>query len=79
MIAKDKFGTDVTIGDNICFVINLRKDTKPIVKAKVSDIIPFGSNYMAVCDYCECADTEWAKRENKLPEKIIISRAVKCY
>ena len=79
MQAKDKFGTPLNIGDNICFTLNMRKDTKPMVKAKNTDIKPFGEGYQCSCEYIESDDVAWARLEKKLPARVSADRVVKCY
>ena len=78
-MAKDKFGTEICVGDTICFTLNMRKDQKPIVRATIKEIVPFGYDLMAVCDYLNSSDVEWARKENKLPSKVSTHRVVKCY
>ena len=78
-MARDKFGTEICVGDTICFTLDMRKDQKPIVRATIKDIVPFGYDFMAVCEYLNSFDVEWAKKEGKLPNKVSVKRVVKCY
>lgn len=82
----DKFGTELRVGDNICFTVSMRIDEKPIVKAKISEI-RFGKNQNCNGEYSDwllfeaidSPDADWAKREGKLPGKVSPKRVVKCY
>lgn len=76
---KDKFGIEVNVDDTICFTLNLRKDYKPIVKAVISEVLPYGDSFMVVCDYIENGDVAQARREKKLPQMVSVERVVKCY
>lgn len=76
---KDKFGIEVNVDDTICFTLNLRKDYKPIVKAVISGVLPYGNSFMVVCEYIENEDVARARKENKLPQMVSVERVVKCY
>ena len=82
----DLFGLELNVGDTVCFTLSMRKDEKPIVKGKISEICygknpnEWGSYYdFIVIDYVQTDITEWAKREKKLPGKVLSTRVVKCY
>ena len=80
---KDKFGNELKIGDNVCFTISMRKDQKPIVRAKIAGFI-YGNNdgcndYAVLGDYTEEHDSKWAANEKKLISKVVTHRVVKCY
>lgn len=76
----DKFGTEVKVGDRVCFSLSMRKDQKPIVRATVTDILRYNDDYdWIVVEYLDSSDVDWARRENKLPGKVINYRTVKCY
>jgi len=76
----DKFGTEVKIGDRVCFSLSMRKDQKPIVRATVTDILHYNDDYdWIVVEYLDSSDIDWARREKKLPGKVINYRTVKCY
>jgi hypothetical protein len=87
----DKFGTELKVGDTVCFTLSMRKDIKPIVRAKVTGVLADNpvkramglngspiQNYVSV-EYIDSQDVEWARSENKLIQKVISSRVVKCY
>lgn len=78
---KDMYGIEINVGDNVCFTLSMRKDTKPIVKAKVTGLIhgkTAGSNYLQI-EYVESHTVAWARLENKLLKKVSCDRVVKCY
>lgn len=85
-VITDKFGTELNVGDNVCFTLNMRKDTKPIVKARICEIIigkkanPDGvyTDWIVV-DYYDCLEVRWGALEKKLPKKVFPERVVKCY
>ena len=82
----DLFGLELNVGDKVCFTLSMRKDEKPLVKGKITEIkygkTPndwCGYNDYIVVDYVQTATTEWAEREKKLPGKVLSTRVVKCY
>jgi hypothetical protein len=82
----DKFGLELNAGDNVCFTLSMRKDSKPIVKAKVCEVkAGTKPNYdgvftdWVVVEYYDSPEAEWGKREGKLPKKVTPDRVVKCY
>jgi hypothetical protein len=85
-IITDKFGTELRVGDTVCFTISMRVDNKPLVRATISEI-RYGKNQnlygeytdWLLCDFTDCPEVQWAKREDKLPGKISPKRVVKCY
>lgn len=76
-------GNELAVGDTICFTINMRKDQKPLVRAKVIELVcgktQDGNNDWAVVDYIDSPAVEWGRHEKKLPKKIVAYRVVKCY
>ena len=82
----DAFGLPINIGDTICFTLSMRKDQKPIVKAKVADIC-YGKKAdeqgiywdWIIPEYIDSHDVDWARMEKKLVGKVAPSRVVKCY
>lgn len=84
---KDMFGNELKKGDNICFTFSMRKDEKPIVKAKIGGFI-YGkvcndsgqyTDWIIIDHYIETGTVEQARREKKLVQKVSPGRVVKCY
>lgn len=91
-VVTDMFGTELKKGDKVCFSLNLRKDNKPLVKAVIGDFVysktPNGcgiySDWIAIDHYENMPEErtyilELARREDKLVEKVMASRVIKCY
>ena len=86
-VIKDMFGKELKVGDSICFTLSIRKDQKPIVKARIGDFAfaktcnKFGEyrDFIIIDCYVETTEVKWARKEDKLIEKVISSRVVKCY
>lgn len=85
-VIHDAFGLPLNVGDTICFTLHIRKDQKPIVKAKITEICygkkpdSYGVYWdWVVPEYVDSRDVSWAKSEKKLPKKISPCRVVKCY
>lgn len=72
----DLFGTELNIGDYICFTIKMRINQYPIVKAKIGS---FEKDFIIIDRYVDSSDVKWAEEENKLIKKVKINRVVKCY
>lgn len=91
-IVTDMFGTELKRGDKVCFTLNMRKDNKPLVKAVVGDFVycktpdlrgVYG-DWIAIDHYERMPEErayilECAVKENKLVEKVMASRVIKCY
>ena len=86
-VIKDMFGHELKKGDSICFTLSMRKDQKPIVKARIGDFA-YGKtcdnlgrymDYIVIDCYVETPTIEWARREHKLIQKVSPDRVVKCY
>ena len=82
----DMAGNELAVGDTICFTISMRIDQKPLVRAKVVEVIcgskpDFSGHYndWVVVDYIESPAVAWGRTEKKLPKKIVAYRVVKCY
>ena len=78
----DKFGTELCVGDTICFTLSMRIDQKPIVRATITGFLyrktPDGIDYIQM-EYIESSDVRWARLEKKLIKKVSSERVVKCY
>ena len=76
------YGIELHKGDNICFTLSMRKDQKPMVKAKVIDFA-YGKSEDAMdfilVEYIESQDVAWGRLEKKLPQKVSSHRVIKCY
>ena len=84
---KDMFGHELKEGDSICFTLSMRRDEKPIVKARVAALV-YGKNcddcgryndWIVIDCYVETSTVEWARREGKLIQKVSPDRVVKCH
>lgn len=79
-VVTDMYGNELKVGDNVCFTISMRKDDKPIVKAKVGGFIcGKTTDWIVIDEYVESSSVEWGRLENKLIKKVSTSRVVKCY
>ena len=87
------YGVELKCGDNICFTLSMRIDTKPLVKATITGFI-YGKkpdNLGRYTDWIQVeyvdaphapdvqGTVEWAQREGKLVKKVIPYRVIKCY
>lgn len=82
----DMAGNELAVGDTICFTISMRIDNKPLVRAKVVEVIcgkkpDFSGHYndWLVVEYIDSPAVAWGRTEKKLPKKISAHRVVKCY
>lgn len=86
-VITDMFGKELKEGDSICFTLNMRKDQKPIVKARIANFI-YGktcdelgryTDWIVIDCYVEIPAVNWARNEGKLIQKVSPDRVVKCY
>lgn len=85
-IITDQYGLELKVGDNVCFTLSMRKDQKPIIKARITEIKvaqkPSSDgvyNDWLVIEPIESRVVEWARIEHKLISKVTPTRVVKCY
>lgn len=82
----DMFGTELQVGDTVCFTLSMRIDQKPLVKAVIREFIygkkpnDYGcyTDWLGI-DYIETSVVEWARDEGKLIKKVSPDRVIKCY
>ena len=83
-VAIDSFGRALKVGDYVCFTVSMRRDQKPIVRARIGEITPctfdkIPTAWLTFDELTESPEMQWALRENRLPSKILCKRVVKCY
>ena len=75
----DMAGHELSVGDTICFTINMRKDDKPMVRATITEIVRSKEVDWAKVEYIDSHSVRWGRTENKLPSKVVTYRVCKCY
>lgn len=83
---KDMAEHELQVGDTVCFTLSMRKDQKPLVRARIKDFVyakkpDYQGQYQdrIVPEYIECPMVKWGRNEDKLPERVRPNRVVKCY